>query len=198
MFLLAGTAAAQQNLSLSKEEKEGLQFMREEEKLARDVYDSMFVKWEVNPFGNIRYSERMHMSRMKDLLDLYKVDDPVISVKDEPGKFRNKDMQKIYDDLVQSGTRSLGDALQAGALIEELDIADLDTRIAKTEKEDILAAYRFLRMGSENHLRAFVRRLRTQGIEYKPVHISQAEFDKILEGENGGCCGGGGRGRRSN
>lgn len=197
MFLLAGPLWAQQTASLSKEEKDGLQYMREEEKLARDVYDSMFVKWELNPFGNIRHSERMHMSRMKDVLDVYNVDDPVASTRDVPGQFQNKDMQKIYNDLVESGTRSLADALKAGALIEELDIADLDTRIAKTDKENILSAYRFLRMGSENHLRAFVRRLRSQGIEYKPVHLNQEAFDKILEEENGGCCGQG-QGRRGN
>lgn len=193
---LAGTSFAQETITLNKQEKEGLQFMREEEKLARDVYDSMFLKWDVNPFGNIRQSERVHMGRMKDLLDQYKVDDPVDKTKDKPGVFRNRDMQKVFDELVKSGSLSLTDALKAGAKIEELDIADLDERIRQTKNEDILNAYRYLRMGSENHLRAFTRRLKTQGADYVPEHLSRQEFDHILAGENGG--GGCGQGNKGN
>lgn len=198
LTLAVGQAIGQEPVSLNKQEKDGLQFMREEEKLARDVYDSMYAKWEVNPFGNIRYSERVHMDRMKGLLDQYKLEDPVGISKDLPGEFRNPEMKKIYRDLVQSGSLTLTDALKAGARIEELDIADLDIRISQTNKEDILTAYRYLRMGSENHLRAFVRRLKSQGISYQPQHLSQQEFDRIIDGENGnGCCQGrrgGGRG----
>lgn len=189
LTLAVSQAIGQENISLNKQEKEGLQFMREEEKLARDVYDSMYAKWEVNPFGNIRYSERVHMNRMKGLLDQFKLEDPVGLSNDQPGEFRNPEMKKIYRDLVQSGSLSLSDALKAGAKIEELDIADLDIRISQTKNEDVLIAYRFLRMGSENHLRAFVRRLKAQGISYQPEHLSQQEFDRIIGGDNGnGCC----------
>lgn len=198
LTLAVGQAIGQEPVSLNKQEKDGLQFMREEEKLARDVYDSMYAKWEVNPFGNIRYSERVHMDRMKGLLDQYKLEDPVGISKDLPGEFRNPEMKKIYHELVQSGSLTLTDALKAGAKIEELDIADLDIRISQTKNEDILTAYRYLRMGSENHLRAFVRRLKSQGVSYQPAHLSQQEFDRITNGENeNGCCQGrrgGGRG----
>lgn len=175
---------AQETVVPGAKEKEGLLHMREEEKLARDVYDSMYVQWDVNPFGNIRQSERVHMDRMKTLLEQYSIADPVSRTNDQPGQFVNKEMQSLYNQLVSSGSQSLADALKAGAKIEELDIADLDKRIAGTANKDILAAYSFLRMGSENHLRAFVRRLKAQGVDYKPEFLDQAEFDTIINGEN--------------
>ena len=195
--LLFLQAAAQQSNEVTKNESNGLTYMREEEKLARDVYDSMYAKWEVNPFGNIRQSERVHMDRMKTLMTRYEVKDPVEATGDKPGVFKTAVLQKVYNELVKSGTASLADALKAGAKIEELDIADLDERIAQTKKEDILTAYKFLRMGSENHLRAFVRRLKSQGVDYQPEILKKEMFDAIISGENqeAGCGNGPGNGQ---
>lgn len=195
--LLFLQAAAQQSIEVTKNESSGLTYMREEEKLARDVYDSMYAKWEVNPFGNIRQSERVHMDRMKTLLTTYGIEDPVILNADKPGVFKTTVLQKFYNELVKSGTASLTDALKAGAKIEELDIADLDERISQTKKEDILTAYKFLRMGSENHLRAFVRRLKSQGVDYQPEILKKEIFDAIISGENqeAGCGNGPGNGK---
>ncbi len=178
------TAESQTTTSLSTQEKNGLLYMQEEEKLARDVYDSMYAKWEVNPFGNIRQSERMHMDRMNTLAVTYGIKEEKAFNNDKAGSFLNPILAKIYKDLVVSGSSSLTDALKAGAKIEELDIADLDERIAQTKKEDILTAYKFLRMGSENHLRAFVRRLKSQGVDYQPEFIKKEMFDAIISGEN--------------
>ena len=68
-------------------------------------------------------------------------------------------MQKLHDDLVARGSKSLTDALEVGKLIEQTDIADLDTRIARTTQSDIVAVYNNLKAGSQNHLNAFTRRL---------------------------------------
>jgi hypothetical protein len=195
--LLFLQGAAQQSNEVTKNESNGLTYMREEEKLARDVYDSMYAKWEVNPFGNIRQSERVHMDRMKTLLSMYGIEDPVAVNADKPGVFKTTVLQKFYNELVKSGTASLTDALKAGAKIEELDIADLDERIAQTKKEDILTAYKFLRMGSENHLRAFVRRLKSQGVDYQPEILKKEIFEGIISGENqeAGCGNGPGNGQ---
>lgn len=178
------TVQSQSVTTLSPAEKNGLLYMQEEEKLARDVYDSMYAKWEVNPFGNIRQSERMHMSRMNTLSVTYAIKNEQAFTNDKAGSFLNPELAKIYKELIASGSQSLVDALKAGAKIEELDIADLDERMAQTKKEDILTAYKFLRMGSENHLRAFVRRLKSQGVEYQPEFIKKEMFDTIISGEN--------------
>ncbi|MBL0359290.1 MAG: DUF2202 domain-containing protein [Chitinophagaceae bacterium] len=178
-----------QKQTLTVDEKEGILFMYEEEKLARDVYDSMFVKWEFNPFGHIRKSERMHMSEMKGLVKTYQLEDAVLKNQDKAGVFNNASLQALYNDLVAKGSLSSTDALRAGALIEEVDIRDLKERKAKAVQKDILEAYDFLIMGSENHLRAFCRNLKGAGVIYEPAVLSKADFDKIIKAENemGGC-----------
>ncbi len=169
---------------LSAAEKNAIVYMWEEEKLARDVYDSLYVKWGGNPFGNIRQSERVHMDRMLQLITRYDLSDRVDVHKAQPGLFKNDHLQRYYKELVASGAVSLAGALKAGATIEELDIRDLEERMAQTERKDILETYRFLKQASENHLRAFVRKLKMQGVDYKPVILSGAGFAQIIGSVN--------------
>ncbi|HMT75744.1 MAG TPA: DUF2202 domain-containing protein [Chitinophagaceae bacterium] len=176
--------SAQEIVSLNQKEKEAILYMREEEKLARDVYNAMYEKWEVNPFGNIRQSEQHHMDRVKELITKYKLTDPVENNNDKRGVFSNPAFSNYYKDLAASGSNSLTDALKAGAKIEELDIADLEKRISETENEEIISTYKYLKMASGNHLRAFTRNLKRQGIDYKPEILSQEAYDAIINSEN--------------
>lgn len=180
VIVLAITGFAQQNVSLNQQEKNAILYMREEEKLARDVYEFLYTKWGSNPFGNIRQSEQTHMDRVKTLITTYKLTDPVENNKDKQGVFTNTLLQKYYNELVSAGSQSLTEALKVGAKIEELDISDLEERIKQTKQQDILNTYNFLKMASENHLRAFVRRLKMQGVNYEPVILNKIEFDKII------------------
>jgi len=45
-------ATAQQKTTLTSQESDAILYMREEEKLARDVYEFLYAKYNVNPFGN--------------------------------------------------------------------------------------------------------------------------------------------------
>lgn len=182
--VLSITGFTQQTASLNNPEKDAILYMREEEKLARDVYEFLYAKWSSNPFGNIRQSEQTHMDRMKTLITTYKLTDPVENNKDKPGVFTNTLLQKYYNELITVGSQSLTEALKVWAKIEELDIADLEERIEQTKKQDILSTYNFLKMASENHLRAFVRRLKMQGVNYEPVILNKIEFDKIMAAAN--------------
>lgn len=183
--LMTGLSAlSQQNNLLDQQEKDAILYMREEEKLARDAYNLFFDKWNVNPFGNIRHSEQVHMDRMKTLITTYQLEDPVAKNNDLPGVFSNALLQKYYTELSSAGSKSLTDALLAGAKIEELDITDLEQRIKQATKQDIIATYNYLKMASENHLRAFVRRLKMQGVDYEPVILNKEAFDKIIETGN--------------
>jgi hypothetical protein len=139
---------------LSEIESEGLVFMREEEKLARDVYLALDEYWNMNIFQNIARSEETHTQSIKYLLDKYDISDPVTD--DQPGVFINQNLQKMYDDLVAQGRQSLSEALLVGAMIEEVDIADLDKYLAQTDNSDITLVYENLQKGSRNHLRSFV------------------------------------------
>jgi len=170
--------------TLSQKEIQGIVYMREEEKLARDIYDSLYAKWKVNPFGNIRKSEQVHMDRVEELIEYYKLKDPLTESKGNPGVFLNNSLQKYYSELINSGNQSLIEALKVGAKIEELDISDLNSYLAGTNNENISETYSYLKMASENHLRAFVRRLRQYGINYSPVILNSREFQTIINTEN--------------
>ncbi len=188
--LQTGVVFSQQKITLPQQEKDAIVYMREEEKLARDVYDSMYIKWGGNPFGNIRSSEQVHMDRMKTLIITYQIHDPVNQTGDLPGKFVSGLMQQYYNDLTATGSQSFTAALKVGAKIEEMDIADLEARIQQAQKEDIINSFEFLKMASYNHLRAFVRRLKMGGVIYEPVILSKAALNKIIESENTkGACG---------
>ncbi len=191
-LLIYPAAGGQQPAVPSQHERDGITYMREEEKMARDVYDSMYAKWNMNPFGNIRRSEQMHMDRMKALIEAYKLADPVVANNDKPGIFSNTTLQRFYNEFVATGSQSLANALKVGARIEELDISDLEERKTKTGREDIISVYNYLIMASENHLRAFVRRLQREGVDYKPVILGKDRFDEII---SSGTRGGGMRGR---
>ncbi len=93
------------------------------------------------------------------------------------------------------GNRSVADALKAGAVIEEIDILDLQERLAETDNAAIERVYNSLLAGSENHLRAFVSNLKAQtGETYAPQYLSQTAYDAIVAAS--GSQGSGGRWKR--
>jgi hypothetical protein len=164
---------------LSAAEKDGLIYMREEEKLAHDVYQALYDKWGLPNFRNIASSETTHMGEIKLLLDRYGVADPAAGK--AAGVFANSDLQALYDQMIKQGTQSLADALRTGATIEEVDITDLQKRTAQIDNADIQWVYGNLLRGSGNHLRAFVSNLsRRAGDTYAPQYLSQDDFNKII------------------
>jgi hypothetical protein len=167
---------------LSAEEAASLLFMREEEKLARDVYNTLSATWGIQSFSNIASSEQMHMDEIKVLLDRYALTDPALA----PGQFTNPALQALYTQLVVQGSLSIGDALKVGAAIEEIDIRDLQTRMAQTDNADIQQVYTNLMNGSYNHLKAFTRVLLTQtGETYKPQYLTTEQYQTIITSTNG-------------
>ena len=164
---------------LNDSEMSGLIFMREEEKLARDVYNVLYEKWGKRVFNNIAQSEQKHTNAIKVLLDKYEIEDPVkIYV---PGNFTNQDLQNLFDTLIIKGDSSLLDALYVGALIEEVDILDIQKELDEhVDNEDIVFVYDNLIRGSYNHLKAFVRNISRFGIEYEPQSLSLDQFNSIL------------------
>ena len=131
----------------------GLAFMRQEEKLARDVYTVFGDTYSVRAFDNIARSESRHTAAVKGLMDIYSVPDPVAA--DVPGVFADPQFTQLYNALTAQGKQSLAGALQAGVTIEKKDIADLEARIAATDRADLKAVYGNLLRASQNHLRAF-------------------------------------------
>ena len=163
---------------LTKNEEKWLTHMREEEKLARDVYTTLGEKWQMKIFTNIANSEQTHTDSVKTLLEHYGIEDPVKN--DAVGEFTLPEIKELYDDLVTKGSKSLTDALTVGAIIEDLDIFDLDVAMSETNKENINTVYSNLQKGSRNHMRAFMKQINNQGATYAPAYISKELYDNII------------------
>jgi hypothetical protein len=170
--------------SLSVEEIDDLKYLREEEKLARDVYLHSFELYGEAVFNNIASSEQKHMDKMLELLNSYDIQDPA-SV--ERGVFNNTELQHLYNTLITKSDSSLLDAFIVGAIIEDVDIFDIEENISRTNQQDILNVYDKLECGSRNHMRAFTNELEALGYSYTPQYISLEEYNAILAETSGGC-----------
>ena len=166
---------------LSPEEIDGLILMREEEKLARDVYLELYDIWGQQIFLNIANSESTHTNAVKLLLDKYNLTDPVTG--DTRGVFTNQDLNELYASLVETGSTSLLDSLIVGATVEDLDIYDLQRLNEISDNQDITAVYDNLEKGSRNHLRSFTKVIETKGGSYEPQYISESEYLEIISGD---------------
>ena len=191
-----GNTGAQATTALSDAEAATLIFMREEEKLARDVYITLFDQWGHPVFNRISGSEQRHMDSMKRKINQYGLVDPVID--DTVGVFQNEELSTAYSALIDLGSESLEKALHVGGYIEELDISDLEESIGESTHADVTRAYENLERGSKNHLRAFVSQIENLDIEYEAQLLSQEDVDAIVDStmERGGRGHGGWRGGR--
>jgi hypothetical protein len=192
----SGTAAAGAPLAgasaLSTVEAADLTFLREEEKLARDVYLGLAVQGQ--PFVNIASAEQRHMDATLTLLERYGLDDPAAG--NAEGVFTDPALQKLHETLRAAAAASPAAALAVGAEIEEIDLGDLTRAGAESSHEDVRFVYDNLARGSRNHLRAFYGSLRAVGVDYTPRHLSAAAFTAIVSSgpERGP---GGGRGQHA-
>ncbi|MGA8393195.1 MAG: DUF2202 domain-containing protein [Burkholderiaceae bacterium] len=173
--------------ALSPEEIAGLKFMREEEKLAHDVYVALYNVWGANVFSQIALSETTHTETILALLVKYGIADPAAGK--APGVFEDPALQSLYNTLIAMGQPSLIDALKVGALIEETDIHDINEKKDVTDETDILQVYTSLLCGSRNHLRAFNGQLLARGVTYVPQVLTQAEWDAIANAASETCGG---------
>jgi len=178
MAMAAGRKAAS-TVTLTAEEKNDLLFMREEEKLARDVYLTLHDIWGTPVFANIATSEQQHMDAILNLLNTYNLPDP--STGKLVGEFANVELQALYDALIARGKKSALDALLVGGVIEETDIEDLNAAMETSRISSIDKVYANLLNGSYNHLRAFARNIQSlTGQPYVAQVVSQEVVDSIL------------------
>lgn len=195
LLALSGPLYAKKG-GLSEQEIADLTFMREEEKLAHDVYVELYEFYknsgtELIVFANIASSEQEHMDAMLDLLDKYKLDDPAEGL--EPGEFDNSVLGALYENLVSDsdanqtilgeptsgGKVSVEAALMVGAWIEERDMIDILHAIANTGRANIAGVYTNLLCGSRSHLRGFVQQLGVDDYEPQLLYSAAEVGDEV-------------------
>ncbi len=146
-----------QPATLTAAERAYILQLREEEKLARDVYLTLAARWRAPIFSNIAKSESNHMAAVKNLIVRYGLPDPVVT--DTVGVFTNPAFTDLYKQLVATGSVSIVNAYQVGVVIEELDIKDLIEALSVVQRADIRTVFTNLLNGSKSHLAAFASHL---------------------------------------
>lgn len=203
-----GAGRQDDDSGLDSAEETHLVFMREEEKLARDVYLTL-AQW--YPYQTVfdtiaSRSEQTHTDLMRDELEVFGIEDPNPDTNQLPesigvftGEVYGGYFSEKFAELTGRGSASELEALYVGAFIEELDmhdiaecpqvIVDMDNDIGdgecglnSTDEIVLIDAYSTLLDGSENHLRSFVGRIEAViGIgNYEAQYLSQQEVDSIL------------------
>lgn len=189
-------------------EESHLIFMREEEKLARDVYLTLSGLYPTEPaFSTIAEdSEQAHTDTVRDMLANYNIADPnpdANNLPDSIGIFTGTDygwyFVEKYNQLINRGSQSVLEALYVGAFIEELDMIDIvycpkviietdngigegECGLVYTDEVSLQIMFNHLVDGSKNHLRAYVKNIETiigEG-NYQAQILTQEEVDAIL------------------
>lgn len=144
------TAAGQ----LTAAERTAVLRMREEEKLARDLYLTLAETSGDRRFARIARSEQQHFDLVGGLVARYELEDPASAT---PGEFKDAELQALYDRLERAGRASAAAAIAQGVIVEQTDIADIDDALPAIDAADVRQVLTVLRAGSERHLTAFQR-----------------------------------------
>lgn len=183
--ILFSNCSNDENLTpLTELEKNDLLFLREEEKLARDIYIYAYTKYQITVFNSISQSEQKHMDNVLSILNQYSITDPAST---QIGVFNNAALQSLYNQLKSQVDISASESLKVGATIEELDINDIDDFIANTSNSQMLNMYEKLNCGSKNHIRSFTSQIISSGNVFVPQYITVQEYNTILNSPSGSC-----------
>jgi hypothetical protein len=197
------TTVATDGIVLDVNEQTHLIFMREEEKLARDVYMTLGAMYPDSViFGKIDDSEQTHMTAVKAMIEKYGLEDP--NTNDNIGAFTGEDYGWYFTEkfnlLVERASISELEALYVGAFIEELDMMDINqcpmvivetdngindvSECGKTyaDNSDVINLYTSLLDGSDNHLAGYVKNIEKYIGEgnYQAQVLTQEQVDEIL------------------
>lgn len=154
---LAGAVQAQAAGSVPIAEADlahDLQFSREEERMARDLFAALAERYDgAEPFANVTLSEERHFAAVGELLERYGVADPSEGL--PPGTYADPTVQRLYDAWFAQGMTSLDDAFDVGVALETQDIHDLQAVLDDATEKDVITVYTHLLEGSYNHLEAY-------------------------------------------
>ncbi len=173
----------QTNYNLTQEDKDALAYMWNEEKLAKDIYMTLYNLYSDNPYSKVLYnistrSESTHQGMVEYLAQKYDLNitnpptyaehyDENELEKYGVGEFFVNEIQNLYNTLYEKGSQSMQDALEVGCMVEVTDVDDLNERIAEANASgalDLVTVFENLRQGSYNHYWAFDRALKNMGV----------------------------------
>ena len=130
-----------------------LAYSRDEERMARDLYTLFGQTYDAAIFDRIAASEQQHFDAVGTLLTTYAVADPATG--QPAGSYTNPDVQRLYDQWKVQGLTSVQAAYAVGVALEQADITDLETLLARNTDADVQRVFTHLLAASQHHLAAF-------------------------------------------
>lgn len=165
-------------IPLTECEIEGIVLVREERKLASDLFSELYDTWDFEIFKLISQSEQTYMDEIKELIDKFNIEDPV---KDNSrGIFTSPYIKKLYSNLVEKGNKSAYESVRIAATLEDLSIKDLNDLLELSTKKEIITLYNSLRMASIGYIRAISKELKKYDRRYQAQFLSNEELRAIL------------------
>jgi len=162
---------------LDADEIEFLYAMREDEKLAHDVYAVFVDKYPTAPqISRIMNAEESHIACVDSLLDYYEIEYTPLT---EAGVFSDPTRQASYNQLITQDT-TLVQTFSTMAFMEEESVAAYKEVLPDIANENIALVVSNLMKASSNHLKAAVRQITALGGTYVPVVLSREDFDAII------------------
>ena len=165
--------------------------MAEEEQMARDIYNVLYLQTGQKVFQNIAASEQTHIDTLLALMMANRID----PLPGTPGQYSDPGLQALYNSLIADASQSTLKALQTGALVEETDIRDLRLAMAECTDPQTIEAYQQLLDGSYNHLAAFAGAIQRLGGQAYQAQLLPAEDVAAILAEDRNKGGGNGAGQ---
>lgn len=163
--------------SLSADEIEFLFALREDEKMARDLYTVFAAKYSTAPqIDRIAAAENSHIAYVEAVLDYYEISYPAMTA---AGLFEDAKRQAIYNELAdKSGT--LLEVYATMAAVEEESVSAYKSVQSEITNENIALVITNMIKASSNHLKAAVCQIIVGGSTYTPLYLSAEEFGTIV------------------
>lgn len=164
--------------SLSADEIEFQFALREDEKMARDLYTVFAAKYSTAPqIDRIAAAENSHIACVEAVLDYYEISYPAMTA--AAGLFEDAKRQAIYNELAdKSGT--LLEVYATMAAVEEESVSAYKSVQSEITNENIALVITNMIKASSNHLKAAVCQIIAGGGTYTPLYLSAEEFGTIV------------------
>lgn len=152
-----------------------LPYMYESEKMAEDLFSSFSKKNKLPIFDSLSKSHANQKDVIEKVMSTLEIDLSLRGL--DSGKYKDKNVQALYDKLLVQGNEMRVKAFTSGLLLEEGIIKNIDTYLGKGIDGLSKIAYEALKEASGKNMKVLNNLLLAEGVTYTPQVISQAEFD---------------------
>jgi len=153
-----GTTDGTTTATLSEAELNDLIYLVKLEKMAYEVYTTLGQTYSTMPIlGNISEAEYRHWKVLQNLFVKYSETDPTKDGEVDLGigLYNDDDMSDAYDEAITYGGVSLLQAMETGAIIEQLELDSLNNALGRTVLPDLTTIYNNFINADGAHLTAF-------------------------------------------